>query len=176
MTMKKLLYLFILLLSTCGIASAQKTEVTISYGAYTQMDATDMHDGWGGVNTAWGALNAGVNFRVAKNIWIGPSYTFSSATVGHGAYHSNIAYHAIMLNGRYNYYRKGDLKLYAKVGLGVEISHLMPKHHDSYNKTYCAFQVTPVGASYNIGSSVDLFAELGFGAQGLFQAGVKFGF
>ena len=48
-------------------ANAQRTEITASYGAYTQMDASDMKDGWDHVNTAWGALNLGVNFRVMRN-------------------------------------------------------------------------------------------------------------
>ena len=34
------------LLCLAGTANAQRTEITASYGAYTQMDATDMHDGW----------------------------------------------------------------------------------------------------------------------------------
>ena len=38
-------------------ASAQRTELSLSYGGYTQMDATNMHDGWHHVNNAWGALN-----------------------------------------------------------------------------------------------------------------------
>ena len=49
---------------SASTANAQKAEVTLSYGAYTQMDAMNMHDGWEGVNTAWGALNAGVNFKL----------------------------------------------------------------------------------------------------------------
>ncbi len=163
-------------LAVAGVmgASAQKAELTLGYGGYTQMDATDMHDGWHSVNNAWGGVTAGVNFRVAPKLWIGPSYTFSSTTAGKGPDHSNIAYHAVMLNARYQYYRKGDLKLYAKGGIGVEISHMMPKGFDSYNKTYCAFQVDPLGAEYYVGSGINLYGELGFGAQGLVQVGVKF--
>lgn len=171
--MKKLFTLIVLLAAGIGAMSAQKTELTIGYGGYTQMDATDMHDGWGHVNNAWGALTAGVNFQVSPKIWIGPSYTFSSTTVGHGKKHSNIAYHAVMLNGRYRYYKNGDFSMYGKAALGVEISHMMPKHEDSFNKCYCAFQITPIGAQYYVGSGVSLYGELGFGAQGLAQVGVK---
>ena len=37
---------------SASTANAQKAEVTLSYGAYTQMDAMNMHDGWEGVNTS----------------------------------------------------------------------------------------------------------------------------
>ena len=94
---KKLILAALVGLGAVFAASAQKAELAVSYGAYTQMDATDMHDGWHHVNNAWGALNVGLNFRVLPKIWLGPSYTFSSTTTKGGPEHSNIAYHAIML-------------------------------------------------------------------------------
>lgn len=160
-------------LAAAGMASAQKAEITASYGAYTQMDATNMHDGWDGVNTAWGALNLGVNFRVNSKIWVGPSYTFSSTTTKGGPHHSNIAYHVIMLNGRYQYYQNSIVKMYAKLGLGVDISYMQPRHDDNYSKAYCAFQIVPIGAQVDLNRDWAMFAEAGFGAQGLFQLGFK---
>ena len=173
---KKLFAALVLAAATVVGASAQEGEVTLSYGAYTQMDATDMHDGWGGVNTAWGALNFGVNFRVNKNIWIGPSYTFSStSTKGRDA--SHIAYHVIMMNGRFHYYRNSIVTLYAKLGLGVDISYMQPKwDRDNYTKAYCAFQVVPIGAQFDLNRDWAMFAEAGFGAQGIFQFGFKYKF
>ena len=118
--LKKLFAAAIVGLASILSMNAQKAEVSLSYGAYTQMDATDMKDGWSHVNNAWGALNLGVNFKVAPKIWIGPSYTFSSTTTKGGPEHSNIAYHAVMFNGRYHYYSNSIVTLYAKLGLGVE--------------------------------------------------------
>lgn len=161
---------------TASTTSAQKAEVTLSYGAYTQMDAMDMHDGWDHVNTAWGALNVGLNFRVADKIWIGPSYTFSSTTTKGGPEHSSIAYHAIMFNGRYHYYKNSIVSLYAKLGLGVELSYMQPRHDDNYTKAYCAFQIVPIGAQVDLNRNFAIFGEAGFGAQGLFQFGVKYKF
>jgi len=154
-------------------ASAQSTQLYVSYGGYTQMDATDCHDGWHHVNTAWGALNAGVDFRVMPKLRIGPSYTFSSCSTK-GEYHSNIAYHAILLNVKYDYYRNSIVRLYAHGGLGAVISHMMPKHDDAYNKSYFAYQIVPVGAEVGISRGAAIFGELGFGAQGLLQVGFKF--
>lgn len=81
-----------------------------------------------------------------------------------------------MLNGRYEYYSKGFLKLYAHVGLGADISYMQPKGGDNYSRGYFAFQVSPIGAQFNLSRSVGMFGELGFGAQGLLQVGFRFGF
>ncbi|MBO4977341.1 MAG: outer membrane beta-barrel protein [Muribaculaceae bacterium] len=171
--LRKLTILLLVAVFGIGTASAQKAEITASYGAYTQMDAMDMHDGWGGVNTAWGALNLGVNFRINNKIWVGPSYTFSSTTVKGGPEHSNIAYHVIMVNGRYQYYKNSLISMYAKLGIGVDISYMQPRHGDNYSKAYAAFQIVPVGVQFDINRQWAMFAEAGFGAQGLFQFGFK---
>ncbi len=172
---KKILVAALAGIATVSAASAQRTEITASYGAYTQMDATNMHDGWSHVNNAWGALNLGVNFRVNNKIWVGPSYTFSSTTT-EGAHHSNIAYHAVMINGRYHYYSNSIVKLYAKVGLGVEFSYMQPRGGDNYTKSYCAYQIVPLGAQVDLQNNWAMFAEAGFGAQGLVQFGFKYRF
>lgn len=153
-------------------ASAQTTEVSLSYGGYTQMDATNMHDHWGGVNNAWGALTAGLNFRVNNEFWLGPSYTFSSASTS-GPVSSRVAYHAIMMNGRYRYYKTNLFRLYAKAGMGVEFSYLQPRGADNYTKAYCAYQLVPVGAEFDINRDWTMFGELGYGAQGFLQFGFK---
>ncbi len=173
--MKKYLLVLVVIIATALSSQAQKAELYFGYGGYTQMDATNMHDDWHGVNTAWGAVTMGVNFNVARKFWLGPSYTISSCTTKGGPDHSSILYNAVMLNGRYQYWNNSVVRLYAHVGLGVEISHMMPKHGDSYNKAYFASQFTPLGAEAAIGRNVSLFGELGFGAQGLLQVGFRFG-
>lgn len=174
--MKKTLLAIAAVAALAVPAKAQKAEFQINYGGYTQMDATDMHDGWSGVNNAWGAVTAGVNFKVAPKFWIGPSYSFSSATTKGGPDHSNIAYHVIMLNARYEYYRNSIVKLYGHVGLGADISYMQPKYGDNYSKGYFAFQVSPLGAQVDLSRNAAIFGEIGFGAQGLAQVGFRFGF
>ena len=78
-----------------------------------------------------------------------------------------------MLNGRYEYYRNSLLKLYGHLGIGADISHMMPKHDDSYNKGYFAMQITPLGVDVDLSRDFALFGEVGFGAQGLIQVGFK---
>lgn len=171
--MKKIILAIVAIAATVTAAQAQKAEVSVSYGGYTQMDATDCHDGWNHVGNAWGALNVGANFNVLPKLWLGPSYTFSS-TSQTGNHTGKVAYHAIMLNGRYEYYRNSIVKVYGHLGLGAVISHMQPGHgFDSYNKGYFAYQISPVGADVSLTKRLTMFGELGFGAQGLIQAGVR---
>lgn len=168
--MKKLLLAIIAIVALAIPASAQTT-IYASYGGYTQMDACNNHDSWHGVNTAWGALNAGVDFNVIPKLKLGASYTFSSTTTEGGPHCSHIAYHAVLLNVKYDYWRRGRFTLYGHGGLGLVVSHMMPRHDDSYNKVYFAGQISPIGARVNLTDRFKAFAELGFGAQGLVQLG-----
>lgn len=170
--MKRLLIALAAVVAVTFGVKAQKTEIQIGYGGYTQMDACDMHPWDGKINNAWGAVTAGVNFRVAPNFWVGPSYSFSSSSYKHSD--ANLYYHVIMLNARYNYWRNSIVTLYGHLGMGADITHAA---NDGYkeNKGYFAFQASPLGAQVNVGSNLNLFGELGFGAQGLLQVGLRIG-
>ncbi len=169
--MKKFLLTLALVLGLTVGAQAQKTDLTISYGGYTQMDAMDCHDGGPDVNTAWGALNVGVNFKVAPNLAIGPSYTFSSASRKNLS-ENKFYYHGIMLNGRYDYFRNSIVTLSARAGVGSVISH-QTFEGNSENKAYFAFQVSPIHAYVDLSNKFGIFGELGFGTQGLLQVGCR---
>lgn len=171
--MKKVL---LALCAAAGVAfasHAQSTEFQIGYGGYTQMDATDMHKG-GAVDNAWGAVTAGVNFRVLPSLRLGASYTFSSSSYKHHD-DANVYYHVIMLNGMYDYYKNSIVRLYAHAGAGVDISH-MSQGDWHENKSYFAFQASPLGAEVGLSKVATIFGELGFGAQGLLQVGARLNF
>ncbi len=169
--MKKLFLALIAIFGIAAVASAQKIELQLGYGGYTQMDACDMHDGGGKVNNAWGALTAGVNFKVAPKLWIGPSYTFSSSSFKQSDV--DLYYHVIMLNGRYEYWRNNIVTLYGHLGMGVDITHISYDNKTA-NKGYFAFQISPIGAQVGISRAFTIFGELGFGAQGLLQVGLRY--
>ena len=169
--MKKFLLIMCAVLGMAVGAQAQRAQFQIGYGGYTQMDASDMHPG-GPVDNAWGAVTAGFNFKVLPSFYLGATYTFSSASYKHSD-DANAYYHVIMLNGRYNYYRTSIVTLYAHLGLGVDITHASDGDY-SKNKSYFAFQASPLGAEVGISRVTSIFGELGFGAQGLLQVGFRF--
>ena len=170
--MKKFLLSLLAVAGMTATASALTPEIQLSYGGYTQMDATDMHGGYGNVNNAWGSLTAGVYLPVAPKIDAGVSYTFSSSSFK--GTDSDLYYHVVMVNGRYQYYKNSIVKLYAKLGVGVDITHFAADGIG--NKSYFAYQITPVGAKVDLSKGFGIFGELGFGAQGLLQVGVIYKF
>lgn len=173
--MKKFIIVLLAVIGMTAGANAQKMNLSVSYGGYTLMDAADYHDGWHHVNNAWGALNIGFNVQVLPKFWVGPSYTFSSTSTK-GSHSNDIAYHAIMVNGRYDYYKNRLLTMYAHMGIGAEISHMMPYDDDAYNKCYFAFQLSPIGVDVQLSKMFTMFGEVGFGAQGLLQVGARVNF
>ena len=152
--MKKFLVALVAMFAVAFGASAQ--QIQLGYGGFTQMDNSDMHDG-GSINNAWGALTAGV------------SYTFSSASFKHSD--ENAYYHVLMANAFYRYYSNSIVRLYGHLGIGADITHLSD---DRGTKGYFAFQISPLGAEVGLSPKTAIFAELGYGAQGLLQAGVRF--
>lgn len=171
--MKRLLFALAAILCLSTFAKAQKAEFQIGYGGYTQMDATDMADD-ANKNNAWGALTAGVNFKVAPSFKLGASYTFSSTSFRHYK-GTHIFYHVVMLNGYYDYWNNSIVKLYAHVGLGVDFTHIGVDGYDD-NKSYFAYQFVPLGAQVDLSRSAAIFGEVGFGAQGLLAVGARFKF
>ncbi len=173
--MKRFLFSLLVVLGISGIASARGFQIQAGYGGYSQMDATKMSDGVK-TKTSWGTVTGGFTYRVVPKFRLGATYTFSSTTSKNSE--ADVYYHVVLANGFYDFYRRGDLKLYSHLGLGFDISHITldaPRGHGSWseNKSYFAFQISPIGAEYNIGSGCNLFGELGFGAQGLLQVGVR---
>ncbi|MCM1483596.1 MAG: outer membrane beta-barrel protein [Muribaculaceae bacterium] len=169
--MKKFLIALVAVLGISTAASAQKTDLTISYGGYTAMDCMDYHGGGADVNAAWGALNVGVNFRVLPKFSIGPSYTFSSNS-RKGVDDDHFYYHAIMLNGRYDYYRNSIVTISGRLGLGAVFSH-ESFMNNSKNRGHFGFQISPVNAYVSLSRGFGIFGEVGFGVQGLVQVGFR---
>lgn len=173
MISKSLIGLGMMAMGALGASAATPIDIRIGYGGLTMMDVCNMHDNWSGVKNAWGAVNAEVDFKATPNLAVGPSYTFSSTTTKKfGGQHSNINYNAVMLNGRYTYFKNSIFSCSAHFGLGVVVSHMMPAGGDSYNSTYFGIQASPVVAEASIARGLSMFGELGFGVQGLLQIGL----
>ncbi len=170
--MKKLLLSLCAILGMAVVAQAQSVDLTASYGGYTQMDATDCHDGGPDVNNAWGVLNVGADLNVIPNLSVGASYSFSSTSRKNFS-DNKFYYHVVMLNGKYTYFRTPIFDLYGHVGIGSVITH-QTFEGASKNTGYFAYQVSPIGAKVSLTPKLGIFGELGFGAQGLLQVGVKY--
>lgn len=170
--MKKLLLSLFAILGMGAMVHAQSVDLTASYGGYTQMDATDCHDGGPDVNNAWGVLNLGADMKVLPNLSVGASYSFSSTSRKNFS-ENKFYYHVVMLNGKYTYFRTPIFNLYGHLGIGSVITHQTFKGA-SENKGYFAYQISPLCANVSLTPKFGIFGELGFGAQGLLQVGVRY--
>lgn len=175
--MEKIFAIFAMLLCVAA-ASARDTEVSVSYGAFPATNHLGVYRGhWSGID-GWGTVNATIDHRFAPDLWIGLNYTYSSAESDH-AYHGRygeITWHGLMANVRYQWYNRGSLILYSHVGIGVLVEYYSPSWEDSYNRTNMAFQLSPLGAQYDLSPHIGIFAEAGFGVQGVIKAGFRIGF
>lgn len=156
------------------------TEVSVSYGALPAMSQIPYyHDRWDGLGQTWGTVNFTIDHRFTPALWLGMSYTYSSDSSKqlnpHGK-SGDIAWHGLMVNARYEWMQRGALTLYSHAGVGVLISYYSPDNRDSWNRTGCAFQINPIGVQWDFAHAAGVFAEAGYGVQGIAKVGVRVGF
>lgn len=158
-------------------AGARDTEVSVSYGAFPATAHLGVyHNHWQGLD-GWGAVNATIDHRFADPLWVGLSYTYSSANSQHASEgrYGEVTYHGLMVNVRYEWMRRSQVTLYSHVGVGVMVSYYDPSWRDSFNQTHMAFQMSPVGVQYDFHPNIGIFAEAGYGTQGVIKAGFRVG-
>lgn len=176
--MKKLLLTLLTTVISATTLTARDTDISISYGAIPSMNNLGVYrNHWNDINS-WGALNIGFDHQFAPNLHIGLTYTYSSAS-SNNAYQSRygkITWHGILASLRYSWLQRGIVKLYSHVGIGALVEYYSPSWIDSYNRTNMAFQVSPIGAEINLAPWASVFAEAGYGVQGIIQAGLRVGF
>lgn len=177
--MKHLLVIILALLSATAGVAARDTEVSLSYGVAPAMSHLSAFNGhWNGMSNCWGTVNATIDHRFAENLWIGLNYTFSTAGSDHAVAdrYGKLTWHGLMCNIRYEWYTAPRWRLYSHIGVGVLVEYFDPSWEDSYNRTNWAFQASPIGIEGDLCRNVALFAEFGYGMQGVGKAGIRIGF
>lgn len=159
--------------------SIRSTHVSVSYGAAPAMyniDAFANH--WTDLYDRWGTATLSIEHKFADNLWAGLSYTFANASARHAASNApgNLTWHSLMLNGSYFWASAGRWNFYSHAGIGVLVIYCSPSVADSYNIEHMAFQVSPVGVEYTLGPHAALFAEAGYGVEGIANVGFRIGF
>lgn len=174
-------FVMTLLAGVCCVAMtwARDTEVSASYGAAPAMcHIASMHNHWDGMDNCWGTVNFTIDHRFLPHLWVGMGYTFSTAdsdTASEGRY-GKVTWHGLMVNARYEWLSRPKMRLYSHVGVGALVAYYSPSWEDSYNSNRFAFQVMPIGIEADVCRNVGVFAELGYGIQGVGKAGIRVGF
>lgn len=176
--MKKIFIIVVTVVIGIMSASARDTEISASYGAMPAMKSLGVyHNDWNGLDY-WGAVNFTIDHKFAPCLWIGLGYTYSSADSDNavdGRY-GKVYWHGLMANVRYEWYHRSLLTLYSHVGVGALVEYYSPSWEDSYNRTNMAFQVSPVGVQIDFLPQAGMFAEAGYGVQGIIKVGLRIGF
>ena len=151
------------------------TEVSVSYGGAPAMRWMKVYsDHWNKVSP-WGAVAVSLDHRFASRLWLGMSYSISSSSTNDASEgrKGDVTWHSLMVHGRYIYTATGRWQLYGSAGVGVIISYMQPSWQPTYNRTHFAFQAVPLGAQFRVLGNFDIFAEAGYGVQGVVRAGVR---
>jgi hypothetical protein len=86
----------------------------------------------------------------------------------------NMNYYSLMPSFTYNYWQWDKCQIYGCVslGIGIENSVFLPvdKESETENSFRFAYQVSALGIKY--GKKAGFFMEIGYGYNGIFQAGV----
>ena len=179
MVMKRIMLVVLIAITMAGVSQARDTEISVSYGAFPAMDHMSVYsDSWNGMDHSWGTASFTIDHRFASRLWVGLSYTFSSASSSDvkGGLGGDVTWHGLLVNARYEWFNRSSLTLYSHGGVGVVVSYLSPQWEPSYNECRFGFQVSPVGVQWDVSRYAGLFAECGYGVQGVLKVGVRVGF
>ena len=173
-------------------------ELSVSYGiipASQLLDnftitATDLYTGGhyqSNNSKCWGALSIGYSYKLAKNIRLGLTYSFSQinedivlgSSSALGA--KNDTYNVLMPNVKFYWLKKNIITLYSRVGAGVVFAKSEQEFDNNQqaskteNKTIFAWQASPLWIEIGRSKIVAL-AEAGIGYMGSVQIGALFRF
>ena len=158
-----------------GLYLGSPTEISVSYGGLPAMRWMKVYaDHWQNINP-WGVVAVSIDHRFATRFWAGMSYTLSSGSSGRASEgrQGSVTWHSLMMHGRLVYGWSGRWQFYGEAGVGVIISYLQPSWAPTYNRTHFAFQAAPVGVQLRVLDNFDIFAEAGFGVQGILRGGLR---
>ena len=176
--MKKLIFAALIAAISSFGTEARDTEISVGYGAESAMEHIPAYSNhWHGMNHSWGTFSFTIDHRFADRLWIGMGYTISSASAdnvmqGRGG---DVTWHGLLVNTRYEWLRRKNLTLYSHAGIGVLIAYMSPEWEPGYNITRFGFQASPIGVQWDLSRHAGLFAEAGYGRQGVVKVGVRVG-
>lgn len=181
--MKKILVAIAAMLITFG-ASAQnyKTEISVSYGALSNSQILSAVIFAAGVENPEyvlqdakfiGPISADLYFRTNKYFSFGLSgvyqHTTAKAGVPNGAAENfECRYYTLMPGMKLHWLRTNGFNMYSKLAVGATLASMVDANDSGW---FVNFQVSPIGLEF--GRNFCVFAEAGFGEQGIVLGGIR---
>ncbi len=181
----------------CGGLAAQaqencKHEIAVSYGMAPFSDVYDAFDTFasfiGGAKydneTFFGPISAEYFYRVNPLIGVGGIFVYTNikedvlvSKVKAGERKKN--FYTVMPAVKFNWMRKETMSLYSKVAVGCTFASISEELAEGNvksddNDTFFNFQLSAIGIE--VGKKLRVFAELGYGEQGVVFAGLRYRF
>jgi hypothetical protein len=195
--MKKFLLLLIMLQVSNSFAQNQKgtIEINSSYGFISAPRVSNYASNiLGSVGTLGnydvcdhensGPVSVHPKYYISDRIKLGLNITFEQEkekTMDNGLSTGKVksSYYCFMPSVTYNYWQRDNCEVYGCVslGAGIENSTFSPVSKETYsekleNSIKFACQFSALGIRY--GKKVGIFMELGYGYNGIFQAGISY--
>ena len=203
MNVRKISYILfvVALMATPTISSAQATEyekfdfnshqVSFGYGfgsanqlrdKYKDISNTGhIYDG----NKSWGSVNLTYVYRHSDLITFGMGYTYTGLkrdiynNTGKLMGDNNIDIHVIMPEFKCDWFKRGIITLYSRGSAGISIARIEDNFPATMEKSTntevdFAYQISPIGIE--IGNAFAFYAEVGYGYNGIVEAGFRYSF
>ncbi|MGL5015938.1 MAG: outer membrane beta-barrel protein [Bacteroidales bacterium] len=172
--MKKII-LFLAVLFTASMASAQKHELSIGYGYPTssQLNHT-LANAFSllGIDESFsGSFNLEYMYKLNPKMAVGMIVGYEQAS--DDAFDYSEKFINIMPAFRMTWVEKKIFRFYSKVALGITIDNAEVGNQDDSDVEF-AYQIAPLG--FEVGRCFAGFAELGYGCQGIAQIGLRYKF
>lgn len=200
MEKRKMFFIAIICLLLGVNVSAQKRELKVSYGAFTSNEflqifgdeimttALTMGNYSSSNSKSIGAFSVDYTYALSKRLRIGGAFVFdaNNKNVSYdkgvkAAGKTNNYYFTVMPQATFAYVTKPCFELYSGLALGASMRRetFNPAASTTYKKEVNtvflpAFQVNAIGV--RVGKTLAGFAEVGFGAKGMVNAGVSYRF
>lgn len=191
--MKKLLVVILLAATTHAFAQEDNKGKVEVYGGYGIATAQDIISGLSNMlagalvpglvkrvdTDGMGAVFGGVDYYLSDRGAVGlqinyASYDQTYSTTGGSDVKIKTTYFTPMIHGKYNWLNKQYFQIYSAAAVGGSFIGAKDKDNKKDNRFTGSFQISPIGL--RAGSTIAVFAEAGFGFQGIISGGISFRF
>ncbi len=187
--MKKLLLIMLLAISYSGFAQTSnkgKLDIYVGYGLLTAQDIIQISGTmWSGVLLpgafdkvdidGFGAVFAGIDYYLNDRASLGLQVNYAAYDATYklssgGDFKIKNTFITPMIHAKANWVNLKYFQLYSAIAAGASFITGVDDNNKKGNSTSFAFQVSPLGL--RVGNTFSIFAEGGFGYQGIVSAGV----